>query len=400
MNLSRLVISKIQNFSNGIIDEVAVYNRKLADSEVTDHYNKGKLRGVGYFDPLQIQFGIFKDQNDLVVKVKPSADYNVNDKITKMNFTVRWSSSYGIDLGNIMSNYNMQKSGSEGIQDGFEFQKFAYAGSGMSLPENWSKATEYEILRVHVIQSGTGAGTFELAPSGFPSDGTGNPSVEINSPPEETNISSPYYKPSVNDVPIPVEFITFNGSIKNDEVILSWITATEINNLGFEVERSFENNNFVSIGFVPGAGTSAEERSYTFTDYNVPAGINYYRLKQKDSDGSVNYSESIALEVNLKPSEFKLYQNYPNPFNPATVIKYSIGSSQFVSLKIYDMLGREIGILVNGEQPAGAYEVEFNATNFGGSSLPSGVYFCQLKTEPKLSSGMGFTQMMKMVLCK
>jgi len=102
-------------------------------------------------------------------------------------------------------------------------------------------------------------------------------------------------------------------------------------------------------------------------------------------------STDVIAEQNL-PNEFELYQNYPNPFNPTTKIKYTIappnlskgeavGTSfmKFVKLKIYDILGNEVATLVNKEQLAGSYEVEFDARSYGGSSLPSGIYFYQIQ---------------------
>ena len=79
------------------------------------------------------------------------------------------------------------------------------------------------------------------------------------------------------------------------------------------------------------------------------------------------------------PAHYKLFQNYPNPFNPTTKIKFEIlgqarNDNMLVTLKVYDILGREVAILFNEEKPAGEYEVEFNAAN-----LPSGIYFYQLK---------------------
>ena len=82
----------------------------------------------------------------------------------------------------------------------------------------------------------------------------------------------------------------------------------------------------------------------------------------------------------IKPVSYSLGQNYPNPFNPSTSIDYSIKQAGFVTLKIYDMLGKEVAVLVNGNKPAGYYTVEFN-----GSNLPSGVYIYRL-TAGKFSS--------------
>ena len=77
----------------------------------------------------------------------------------------------------------------------------------------------------------------------------------------------------------------------------------------------------------------------------------------------------------MLPFSFQLFQNYPNPFNPSTRIQYAIGSKQFVSIKVYDILGSEIATLVNEELLTGEYEIEFDATG-----LTSGIYFYQIKT--------------------
>ena len=92
---------------------------------------------------------------------------------------------------------------------------------------------------------------------------------------------------------------------------------------------------------------------------------------KKISDNTVDVNE----EMNL-PAEFSLSQNYPNPFNPSTSIKYSVPSNEYVSLKIYDVLGKEVATLVNQEMNAGIYEVQFDASQF-----TSGVYIYRLITE-------------------
>ncbi|MBK7630373.1 MAG: carboxypeptidase regulatory-like domain-containing protein [Ignavibacteriales bacterium] len=184
---------------------------------------------------------------------------------------------------------------------------------------------------------------------------------------------------------IPVELISFNSFVDGNNVTLNWQTATETNNMGFEIERMLyikgqESNGWGKIGFVDGNGTSTEPNTYSYIDENLISGNYQYRLKQIDFNGSFEYSNTINAEFTL-PIEFSLGQNYPNPFNPTTSIRYSIpnvisteGRSLNVLLKVYDVLGNEIVTLVNEVKPSGNYEVEFNA-----KSISSGIYFYNLK---------------------
>jgi len=175
---------------------------------------------------------------------------------------------------------------------------------------------------------------------------------------------------------IPVELVSFTAAQSNDQIHLSWITATELNNQGFEIERT-TTDDWEKIGFVNGNGTTTEIQYYSFIDENVPSGKYRYRLKQVDFDGTFEYSEIIEVVVGT-PTEFSLGQNYPNPFNPSTTIKYQIPELSFVTLKVYDVLGNEIVTLVNEEEPAGEYEVEFSSSG-GANDLSSGIYFYQIK---------------------
>ena len=186
---------------------------------------------------------------------------------------------------------------------------------------------------------------------------------------------------------IPVELTAFNVNVNKNEVILDWTTATELNNLGFEIQRKSVNGNFETLGFVSGKGTTTEVNNYTFTDKSVDAGNYSYRLMQKDFDGTFAYSPEVEVEVSL-PLEYSLEQNFPNPFNPTTTIRYAIPEDNFVSIKLYDVLGNEVISLVNEQQQAGRYEMLFNA-----SSIASGVYYYQI------TSG-NFNQTRKLVLMK
>ncbi|MBT8377936.1 MAG: T9SS type A sorting domain-containing protein [Ignavibacteria bacterium] len=188
------------------------------------------------------------------------------------------------------------------------------------------------------------------------------------------------------DDPIPVELTSFAASIIDNSVILEWTTATEINNLGFEIERSI-NSISETIGFVSGAGSTVEPRYYSYTDKQVAGGTYYYRLKQIDFEGSHNYTDEIEVEVTAL-DVYTLEQNHPNPFNPSTKIRYSIPQTSNVVIKVFDIIGNEIEILVNREKQTGIYETTWYAEN-----LPSGIYFYQLKAGD-------FVETKKMVLMK
>ena len=176
---------------------------------------------------------------------------------------------------------------------------------------------------------------------------------------------------------VPVELISFTSSVNNDDVTLNWQTVTETNNQGFGIERSKtqdeRNEDWENISFVNGSGTTTEPQSYSFADENLSAGKYQYRLKQIDFDGTFEYSNTIEVEIN-QPTKFTLDQNFPNPFNPSTNIQYAISSRQFVTLKVFDVLGKEVATLVNEEKSAGSYGVDFNA-----SHLASGIYYYQLR---------------------
>ena len=185
---------------------------------------------------------------------------------------------------------------------------------------------------------------------------------------------------------VPVELSSFSANVNGSNVNLAWSTATETNNSGFEIQRK-SGEDFVSIGFVRGSGTTTELQNYSFTDTKLSVGNYSYRLKQVDFDGSFEYSNVVNVDLTA-PTVFSLEQNYPNPFNPSTVINYNIPQNSFVTLKVYDVIGNEVATLVNQTQSAGKYEVRFDASN-----LSNGVYMYSIKTD-------NFTSTKKMILMK
>ncbi len=190
--------------------------------------------------------------------------------------------------------------------------------------------------------------------------------------------------------PIPVELVSFNADADENGITLKWETSTEINNSGFDVERSPNNISFEKIGNVKGKGTTTETQQYSFKDASITTGKGkiYYRLRQIDLDGSANYSDAIEVEYSIIPVEFSLSQNYPNPFNPTTTIKFGIPKEVKVTLKVYDILGKEVATIVDRKMEPGYYKYEWNGVQFA-----SGVYFY------RLDAG-SFVKIKKMVLIK
>ena len=154
----------------------------------------------------------------------------------------------------------------------------------------------------------------------------------------------------------------------------------------------------------------AVESSYTGSVVIINKYGDIVDMKSHDSlvitDPSVNEVRIIAqgpfiptLDVRgvdeTKPSIFELLQNYPNPFNPKTVIRYSLSVNSLASLRIYDVLGREIARLVDGRQEAGWYTVSWDARN-----VPSGVYFYRLQAVSINNPGNRFIQVRKTVLLR
>ncbi|MCZ7608824.1 MAG: T9SS type A sorting domain-containing protein [Ignavibacterium sp.] len=207
--------------------------------------------------------------------------------------------------------------------------------------------------------------------------------------------AAPYYDMAFrlngNSV-VPVELTSFTASVIDGNVILSWSTATETNNSGFEVERSFNGSDFANVAFVAGNGTSLQIHNYSITDKNLVDGNYSYRLKQIDFNGDFEYSKIINIEVTA-PVEFSLAQNFPNPFNPSTKITFGLAIDSKVKLSVYNLLGEQVAELLNSNFSAGTHNVSFDASN-----LNSGVYFYRLDANG--IDGQNFSSIKKMILAK
>ncbi|HTP13293.1 MAG TPA: T9SS type A sorting domain-containing protein [Bacteroidota bacterium] len=187
--------------------------------------------------------------------------------------------------------------------------------------------------------------------------------------------------------PLPVEMASFTATANSRSALLRWNTATEENNYGFDIERR-QNQLWTRLGFVAGFGSSASPREYVYEDKNLSPGHYSYRIKQINLDGSFKYTPGLEVTIRDVPSSFWLEQNYPNPFNPTTTISYQLAAVSTVTLKVYDLPGRELATLVDGEMSAGTHEVAFDATKFA-----SGVYFYRIQAGT-------FTATKKLILVK
>jgi hypothetical protein len=191
---------------------------------------------------------------------------------------------------------------------------------------------------------------------------------------------------------LPVELTSFSAKTTESGITLSWQTATETNNSGFSIERGLNKNNFETIGFVTGFGTTSETQNYSFVDNNVAVGTYYYRLKQIDFDGSFEYSGTIEVDF-TGPTKFSLLQNYPNPFNPTTTLQFTLPADASVMLNVYNLVGEKVAEVINEELAAGLHKIQFN-----GENLSSGLYLYKLNVFGK--DGSNYSAVKKMTLLK
>lgn len=195
-----------------------------------------------------------------------------------------------------------------------------------------------------------------------------------------------------DSVTLPVELSSFTSSVDGRNVSLRWTTANELNNSGFDIERSSLQGTWTKIGFVPGNGTTSSVTDYAYEDRNLESGKYAYRLRQVDYNGNYEYFE-LSGEVFVGiPGRFNLSQNYPNPFNPSTTINFDLPYDSKVSITLFDISGREVARLVNDARTAGYHSVAFNA-----SSLSSGTYFYRIDAS---STGGNFSDTKKMLMIK
>jgi len=196
----------------------------------------------------------------------------------------------------------------------------------------------------------------------------------------------------IGNYKIPVELLSFEASNVNGKINLDWQTATELNNSGFEIQRSSDKLSFSKVAFIAGNGTTTEQKSYSFTDEIPLSGKSYYRLKQIDFDGTFAYSAVVEVESAL-PSNYFVSDNYPNPFNPSTSIRIDLMVQSNVTLSLFNSLGEVVSAYNSKDYAAGSHIL-----NIDGSNLASGVYYYAVNIRG--SNGITKFKTSKMVLLK
>ncbi|MFC2085914.1 T9SS type A sorting domain-containing protein [Bacteroidota bacterium] len=170
---------------------------------------------------------------------------------------------------------------------------------------------------------------------------------------------------------LPVELTSFQAIVDGADVELSWATASEDNNAGFEIQIARNGStSFEVVGFVEGAGTTSKPRDYAFRVTDIGFGQHTFRLRQIDFDGAFSFSGLVEVSITSVPDAFVLEPVYPNPFNPTASVSFGVKIEQPVSIVLIDALGRSVRELYSGTPKAGA----LHTVSIDGSDLPSGVY--------------------------
>ncbi|MFK7950782.1 MAG: T9SS type A sorting domain-containing protein [Saprospiraceae bacterium] len=171
---------------------------------------------------------------------------------------------------------------------------------------------------------------------------------------------------------LPVELIDFKANIKHNNVQLTWTTASEENNAGFEVQRSTDGKNYETLVFKEGAGSTVIEHNYFCDDENLRKGqVYYYRLKQVDFNGQFIYTKVVTAA--LKNESVVINNFYPNPTNGVTQLEYETTVDTELSAIVYNVSGQE---LIRNVQMITAGT---NNLSFDFSSLSIGIYFVKLQ---------------------
>lgn len=241
------------------------------------------------------------------------------------------------------------------------------SGCGSATGANYFTGSSAPLANLRVIHfNGT---SWENATSGTTGVSGTSPNVIVTAP--AVSSFSPFTFGSINLSPLPVKLVAFTAIASGNNSLLNWTTASELNNDRFEVERSIDGINFTYVGEVKGAGNSTSILNYQFIDTRVSELSTkqvYYRLKQVDFDGTIDYSNIVLVNFN-KVSAVTIQTIQPNPFGDKLSISYSLPEAGVVTISLVDLQGR---VLMTTENNANK---GFNSANFNTEGISTGMYF-------------------------
>ena len=190
------------------------------------------------------------------------------------------------------------------------------------------------------------------------------------------------------EVSLSVELISFSAYQESRSIKLEWITESEVENLGFILERKTDNTAWQQIASyqthtaLQGQGNTSTRTEYTYTDSDVEPGSSYYyRLSDVNTSGDITTLPPLFMQLDALPEETSMEKAYPNPFNPYTYISYHLSEDTDVMITVFDMLGRSVKTLLNGNQVAGSYQVYWNGADENGIKTSTGNYMIRMQTE-------------------
>jgi len=260
--------------------------------------------------------------------------------------------------------------------------------------DNLSGINDESTLRLYTRtaagQSWSAVSSYTINNEGNNTDGIG--SITANN---LTAFSQFIITSSSSDNSLPVGLSSFSAWQEGIKVVLEWVTESEVENLGFVMERRdlksgigssdwAEIASYVTHPELRGQGSVTHRTEYRFVDNTVVAGAEYeYRLGDVSYDGVIRYHEEtvLGIEVRYVPERFTVYQNYPNPFNPLTTIQIDLPERGQVSVVIYDLQGREVRWLVDRSLEAGRYRFDWDGRDGFGNVIASGVYFYRVMVD-------------------
>ncbi|MDP1676762.1 MAG: T9SS type A sorting domain-containing protein [Bacteroidota bacterium] len=356
-----------------------VYHNTIYIPELTDMATSNNIAGIAF-------------ATAATTELTPSASANttIKNNIIKIDETTMkvWGiRRVGMAAATFVSNYNDVFINASNTSGNYGF----YNATDRQTMQDWRDSSLQDANSKNVDVTLTSASDLHLA-GGSNGDvnliGVTGLGIGADIDGDTRSGTFPYMGADEASTPLPVELTSFTAVARGKNVELNWKTATETNNMGFDVEKSV-NGVWSKIGFVNGAGTSNAPKEYGYVDAVSENGTYSYRLKQIDRDGKFTYNAAIEVNVNAVVSGYELAQNFPNPFNPTTTIRFSVKQLGQTSVKVYDITGREVATLFNNvASPGQVYNVQFNATG-----LSSGVYFYVLQSQ-------NFREVKKMSLLK